>query len=239
MPNNSSGRAREKWWREEAARRKQTQEASAPNQPVPQGQLHSAPPPAAQPSGPLPCGLKELPADANQGQLMPSEPLPTVASCQSRATSDSVCFSRIIDIRYSDNSHAGDDHPDPTSSATKSAARGKPVPPAGTTGSQVEVKAGSQPKADTGISRPKADSGNIIAAPSAALLMSVKDVAKLLGVSVRSVWRMRKRGQLPSPLPLAKQTLRWRREEVEQWIASGQIVLPEAEAAPRASPAPR
>lgn len=128
-------------------------------------------------------------------------------------------------------------------------ARGKPVAPAGTTDSQVPARTGNScPKADTGNSRtrtvtdnsrPKADTRHVAAAPSAALLLSAEEVAALLGVSLRTIWRMRERGQLPHPLRLGRQTLRWRREDVEQWIASGHIVLLEAEAATRPSPPTR
>jgi excisionase family DNA binding protein len=109
-------------------------------------------------------------------------------------------------------------------------ARGMSVSPVGTGGGKSPAKVPS--------SRNDPETGNAkaAAAPSAALLLSVKDVAKLLGVSVRTVWRMRKRGQLPDPMQLSEQTLRWRREEIEQWVASGRIVLPEVEVAPRQPP---
>jgi len=52
------------------------------------------------------------------------------------------------------------------------------------------------------------------------LLLTVADVAALLGVSPRSVWRMVQTGECPAPLRLRGCT-RWRRAEVERWIAAG------------------
>jgi excisionase family DNA binding protein len=52
------------------------------------------------------------------------------------------------------------------------------------------------------------------------LLLTVEDVSRLLGVSVRSVWRMVRTGQCPEPLRVRGST-RWRRGELEKWVAAG------------------
>jgi excisionase family DNA binding protein len=51
------------------------------------------------------------------------------------------------------------------------------------------------------------------------LLMCVKDVAKLLGVSVRTVWRLVSAGELPKPCSIG-QCSRWHREDVEKFVTA-------------------
>jgi len=54
-----------------------------------------------------------------------------------------------------------------------------------------------------------------------ALLVGAKDVAKLLGVSVRSVWNMHQTGALgPLPIRLGARTL-WRTADIEAWVRLG------------------
>jgi len=53
-----------------------------------------------------------------------------------------------------------------------------------------------------------------------ALLLDVKDVAKLLRVSVRTVWTWRDMGRLPAPVKIGR-CVRWRRQDVEEWIDRG------------------
>ncbi|MHB1038003.1 MAG: helix-turn-helix transcriptional regulator [Pirellulales bacterium] len=49
-------------------------------------------------------------------------------------------------------------------------------------------------------------------------LLSVADVATLLGVCQRTVWSMAARGELPSPLAIGPKLRRWRRAALEQWL---------------------
>jgi prophage regulatory protein len=51
-------------------------------------------------------------------------------------------------------------------------------------------------------------------------LMDVKEVAELLNVSVRLVWQLRDGGRMPMPVHIGR-LVRWRREELEGWIAEG------------------
>ena len=52
------------------------------------------------------------------------------------------------------------------------------------------------------------------------LLLSIDDLAHLLSVSKRNVWRLRSAGEMPAPLYIGR-LVRWRREEIERWIAAG------------------
>lgn len=51
-------------------------------------------------------------------------------------------------------------------------------------------------------------------------LVPVEVVAKILGISVRSVWRRLSAGELVAPRRLGR-SVRWCRNEVRQWIADG------------------
>lgn len=55
---------------------------------------------------------------------------------------------------------------------------------------------------------------------SEAVLMRDDDLAKLLGVSKRTIWRMLSAGLIPSPIRLGGST-RWRLAEILDWIARG------------------
>ncbi len=49
------------------------------------------------------------------------------------------------------------------------------------------------------------------------MLLTVDDLARLLGCSRRHVWRLRDAGDLPAPIRLGK-LVRWNREAVLRWI---------------------
>lgn len=55
----------------------------------------------------------------------------------------------------------------------------------------------------------------------AAELLSVKQVATLLGCIARDVTRMADRGAMPRPLKLGYVLIRWKRVDVEKWLANG------------------
>jgi len=52
------------------------------------------------------------------------------------------------------------------------------------------------------------------------LLLSAEELAVILSISKRSLWRLRSAGQLPRAVQLGGST-RWRRLEVEAWITAG------------------
>ncbi|MCA9092033.1 MAG: helix-turn-helix domain-containing protein [Planctomycetaceae bacterium] len=51
-------------------------------------------------------------------------------------------------------------------------------------------------------------------------LLTIQDVAEMLQVSTRSVRRLRVAGTIPVPLLIGK-SVRWRGEEIRQWIDAG------------------
>lgn len=53
-----------------------------------------------------------------------------------------------------------------------------------------------------------------------ALTANAGQVAKMLGVSVRQVWRLHTTGRLPRPVRLGN-CVRWRRAEIEAFVATG------------------
>lgn len=65
---------------------------------------------------------------------------------------------------------------------------------------------------------PKSQAAAEHAAPR---LIAVSEVATMLGVSVRTVWRLASSGALPPPLRLSGQLRRWRESDVADWIAAG------------------
>jgi predicted DNA-binding transcriptional regulator AlpA len=61
--------------------------------------------------------------------------------------------------------------------------------------------------------------------PSAAkreepLLIRANELAGILNVSRRTLWRLKSAGALPRPMRLGA-AIRWRFEEIKQWIAAG------------------
>lgn len=55
---------------------------------------------------------------------------------------------------------------------------------------------------------------------TAPLLIAADEVARLLNISKRTLWRLLSAGKLPKPVRLGN-AVRWRRDELEQWISQG------------------
>jgi excisionase family DNA binding protein len=53
-----------------------------------------------------------------------------------------------------------------------------------------------------------------------AVMLTVADVAAMLACSTKTVYRLVDRGAIPRPVRLGG-LLRWRRVQIEQWIADG------------------
>lgn len=56
--------------------------------------------------------------------------------------------------------------------------------------------------------------------PGDAILIDAKAAARMLGVSTRTVARLRDRRAMPGPVRIGT-SLRWRRDELAEWIAAG------------------
>ncbi len=57
---------------------------------------------------------------------------------------------------------------------------------------------------------------------SGSALINAKTLSReYLAISLPTLWRMRANGKLPPAIALSSQCLRWRRCDVESWIASG------------------
>lgn len=64
---------------------------------------------------------------------------------------------------------------------------------------------------------PEAPDGTGSQCPS---LLPARDLARMLAVSTRTLWRLLDAGKLIQPIRLGG-SVRWRREEVEAWIRAG------------------
>lgn len=51
-------------------------------------------------------------------------------------------------------------------------------------------------------------------------LLRVGEVAKVCGLSVRSIWRLSDGGQMPRPLSIGG-SRRWRETDLKSWLAAG------------------
>ena len=54
-----------------------------------------------------------------------------------------------------------------------------------------------------------------------AALLTVLQVAAMLGCSSRHVYRLSDRAAMPRPTKLGNVLVRWNRSDIEQWIADG------------------
>jgi len=59
-----------------------------------------------------------------------------------------------------------------------------------------------------------------VAGSGEAILVSASDLAHLLGVSKRQIWRLRSRGDLIEPIKIGS-TTRWPLDMVRAWITAG------------------
>ena len=58
-------------------------------------------------------------------------------------------------------------------------------------------------------------------ANTTSILIDVRELAAMLAISVPTAWRMRESGRLPEPLRLTAQCVRWRRTDINSWLAAG------------------
>jgi predicted DNA-binding transcriptional regulator AlpA len=58
------------------------------------------------------------------------------------------------------------------------------------------------------------------ALPEVDFLVTAKDVAELLSVTVRTVWHMEAAGQIPKAKRISKKVVRWKGSEIQAYIDS-------------------
>ena len=51
-------------------------------------------------------------------------------------------------------------------------------------------------------------------------MLSAPEVAVLIGVSMVTLWRLRKRPDFPKGFKISKRCNRWRKTEIEGWLAN-------------------
>ncbi len=49
-------------------------------------------------------------------------------------------------------------------------------------------------------------------------VINVREVAELLGVNARTVWRMSQRGEIPAPIRLGHRVIRWRLSDLREHL---------------------
>ena len=49
-------------------------------------------------------------------------------------------------------------------------------------------------------------------------VVSVREVAELLGVNARTVWRMAQTGAIPAPIRLSERVVRWRLSDLREHL---------------------
>ena len=50
------------------------------------------------------------------------------------------------------------------------------------------------------------------------LMLKLKDVAKICGISKATIYRRINAGKFPKPVPVSDQAMRWRWADIERWI---------------------
>ena len=49
-------------------------------------------------------------------------------------------------------------------------------------------------------------------------LLRASDLARMLSLSVRTIWRLRDAGELPHPIRVSRNLLRWRAGDVQEYL---------------------
>lgn len=55
-------------------------------------------------------------------------------------------------------------------------------------------------------------------------LLTVKDVAKIVGVTTKTIWKMEKEGRCPKAIRRGKRVVRWKSSDVVAWINADDLV---------------
>ena len=52
------------------------------------------------------------------------------------------------------------------------------------------------------------------------LLVTANEIAEMVGVSSRTIWRWDSSGKVPKPIRIGK-AVRWRRQDIDEWVKDG------------------
>jgi excisionase family DNA binding protein len=63
------------------------------------------------------------------------------------------------------------------------------------------------------------DSTRHLTTPARQRMLTPADVAEQLCVSIRTVWRMVERGDIPPPIRWSRKLVRWHAEAIERYLA--------------------
>ena len=74
----------------------------------------------------------------------------------------------------------------------------------------------SRPRTQAGLKRKEKMMGTT--GTDAQLLLTVREVAELLHLGERTIWKLSTTGELPSPIRIGR-SRRWDRRDVEAWLA--------------------
>jgi prophage regulatory protein len=55
------------------------------------------------------------------------------------------------------------------------------------------------------------------------LIIRYGDLAEELGISRSTIWRLRRKGGIPSPITLGDRAIGWERSVIENWLKSKRI----------------
>jgi predicted DNA-binding transcriptional regulator AlpA len=53
------------------------------------------------------------------------------------------------------------------------------------------------------------------------------ELSEMLGVSVQTIWRMEKRGELPERVKISKRSIGWRSDEISEFVNSKKVNMAE------------
>jgi len=67
----------------------------------------------------------------------------------------------------------------------------------------------------------KTDRREAPAQPVTERLLTIVEVSHLLAVSARTIWRMRDSGELPPPVRVSRNLLRWRATDIRRFMDCG------------------
>lgn len=55
-------------------------------------------------------------------------------------------------------------------------------------------------------------------------LLRANDVIKILGISLVTLWRMRRAGQFPEPVSISVRAVGWKEATIHEWVESRKVV---------------